>query len=360
MLLSKYTILQILLSCTVAHGLRPRYVYYRRQEATTVEPITVDVETEAQTIVAESISPELENYRAAEKETDNPVETTEAPEKETDNPQDNESPTEKTAESQERENRTEKPAQRQIAGVDLENQTIYHTVQEQDTVEPLNEETELPAPVELQTDPTIEANHAEPELESKPTEEPPENEAVEQKEAEPELKEQDPESEAQQNEQELEQNDKDAKIEPVVVPRSHIENEQSIIAQQDPNESEPPTLPDPIDQKDTDIAMKNVDRVNDNQADDIEVKSIISKYFKSVPDITSQYVLNEGLAKSITHYFKNKVVALPLFHINMKIDRNLVKIPWETGPPIESKKKSKSYPYKVLPALKQNHPEARD
>lgn len=347
------------MSCTVAHGLRPRYVYYRRQEATTVEPIAVDVETEAHTIVAESINPETENNQAAEKETDHPVVTTEAPEKETDTPKEKEaeSPTEKIAESQEKESTTEIPSPHKFAAVDTANQTIYHNVQKEDTIGPQNEETETAAPVEIQTGPTIASNQAEPELESKPTEEAPteeapieeapENEAVEQNEdAEPELNEQDPERETQ-NDQEQEQNDQ--------VARAQIDNEQSIVAQQDPNESEPTKLSDPIDQKDTDISMKIVDHTNDNQVNDDEVKSIVSKYFNSVPDIKSQYVLNEGLAKSITHYFKNKVVALPLFHINMKIDRNLVKIPWETGQPLESKKK-KSYPYRVLHGLEKTNP----
>lgn len=309
------------MSCTVAHGLRPKYVHYRRQEVTTVDPSPIDVQTEAQTIIAESINPEAENIQTAETETEPPVEMTDAPGK----------------------------------GTEIEKQTVFENLQDEVTPEPQNEETETAAPKELQTDPMIEPTHLEPELESKPTEAP-ENEAVEQKEAESELKQQDPEREAQQNEQEQEQNDQEAKNEPLFVPKTRIDDKESVVTQQEPNESEPPKQAEPIDQKDADITTK--DDTNNNQVNDDEIKSIVSKYFNSVPDIKSQYVLNEGLAKSITHYFKNKVVALPLFHINMKIDRNLVKIPWETGPPLDSKKK-KAYPYRILPGLKKIRPRAR-
>lgn len=321
------------MSCTVAHGLRPRYVYYRRQEATTVE--SVDVQTEAQTIIGESINPETENNQAAEKESVPSVGTPEAPEKEFF--------TEKPVPSQEieTENPTEKLSEQQITVIEIENQPVIQNLQENVTPEPQDEETETAAPVELQTYPTIEPTQADPELESKPTEEAPEDEAGQQKEAEEELKEQDLESEAQQNEQEQEQNDQEAKIGPMIVPRVQIDNGLSVVAQQEPSES---------DQKDTDIAMKDADHTNENQLNDAKIKSIVSKYINSVPDIKSQYVLNEGLAKSITHYFKNKVVALPLFHLNMKIDRNLVKIPWQTGLPLPARKK-KAYPYRVISGL---------
>lgn len=326
------------MSCTVAHGLRPRNVNYRRQDVTTLEQIPVDVQTEAQTIVAESMDTKTENNKAAEKETDHPVENTETPKKET----------EKTGESRETENPTEKPMQQSIAAVEIENETISQNVQEV-TSEPQNQETETAAPVELETDSAIAPTEAEPELDSKPTEEALENEAVDQKETEPELKVQDPETEAQQNEPEQELNDQEANIEPVVAQRVQANDEQS--AQQEINESKPPKLAELIDQNDADITKKDVDHADDNQTSDNEIKSIVSKYFNSVPDIKSQYILNEGLAKSITHYFQNRVVALPLFHINMKIDRNLVKIPWETGPPQQTNKKG-SYPYRVLPGFK--------
>lgn len=334
----KCTILQILLSCTVTHGLRPSYVNYRRQEVTTVESSPLDVQTETQTIVAESMDSETENNQTPEKETGPPMENTEIP-----------------ADSQETENPAEKTSQQPIIAEETENQTVSQNVQEEVTSESQNEETETTAPVELQTDSTI-TTDAELEFsnsDSKPTEAALDNEAVEkEEEAEPEPKQQNPENEAQQNEPEQELNDQEAKIESEVY-RARTNDQKSIIERQDPNESEPPKLAELMDRKDADITMKAVDHTNENQVSDIEIKRVVSKYFNSVPDIKSQYILNEGLAKSITHYFKNKVVALPLFHINMKIDRNLVKIPWETGPPQQLKKKG-SYPYRVLPDFKKS------
>lgn len=260
----------------------------------------LEVQTEVQTIaeLVYSINPEVEETENTQAETDSPVDT-KVLKKETETSEDKE------------------------------------TGMAEPTDDPQNEEMATAVPV----DPSIE-------LESKPTDEALDNEDVEQKDkVEAELKVNDPENE---RENDTQQNDQESIIEPVLSSRTKAQID-SIVAHKDPNESESSKLAESIDQKDADIAMRAVDHTNGNQVNDDEIKSIVLKYFQSVPDMNSEYVLNEGLAKSITHYFKNKVVALPLFNINMKIDRNLVKIPWETGQPREHKKNS--YPYSVLPGL---------
>lgn len=59
-----------------------------------------------------------------------------------------------------------------------------------------------------------------------------------------------------------------------------------------------------------------------------EINNILQKYIDKIPDIDSKYVINEGLSKSISRYFKGKMSAFPLFKISLKIDRTPVKIPW--------------------------------
>ncbi|KPI93268.1 hypothetical protein RR46_10528, partial [Papilio xuthus] len=64
-----------------------------------------------------------------------------------------------------------------------------------------------------------------------------------------------------------------------------------------------------------------------NQTEE-EMKNIILKYVENIKDIESQYVINEALSKSISHYLNGKVNVLPLYRISLKIDRNPIKIPW--------------------------------
>lgn len=59
-----------------------------------------------------------------------------------------------------------------------------------------------------------------------------------------------------------------------------------------------------------------------------EIKKIVGKYIDEIPDIESQYVVNEGLSKAISHFFKGKIKSFPLYKISLKIDKNPVKIPW--------------------------------
>ena len=64
-----------------------------------------------------------------------------------------------------------------------------------------------------------------------------------------------------------------------------------------------------------------------------EIKTMMTKYFSKIQDIDSQYVLNQGMANSISRYFKGKLDVFPLFRIKLTIDRNPVRIPWKIGEP---------------------------
>lgn len=70
-----------------------------------------------------------------------------------------------------------------------------------------------------------------------------------------------------------------------------------------------------------------------NVVDNEYMKTVVSKYINKIPDIKTQYVINEGLSKAISHYFNGKVNTFPLYKISLSIDRNPVKIPWTLGQP---------------------------
>lgn len=59
-----------------------------------------------------------------------------------------------------------------------------------------------------------------------------------------------------------------------------------------------------------------------------EIKDILAKHFKNVPDIQSKYVINDGISKLIARYYNGTVNTFPLYKISLKIDRKPVKIPW--------------------------------
>ena len=76
------------------------------------------------------------------------------------------------------------------------------------------------------------------------------------------------------------------------------------------------------------IAVTNSLEPKPNNEINDDIKTIIGKYLKKVPDIESRYVINDKLSSIINHYFKGKISSLPLYKISLKIDRNPVKIPW--------------------------------
>ncbi|KAJ0181132.1 hypothetical protein K1T71_003217 [Dendrolimus kikuchii] len=87
-----------------------------------------------------------------------------------------------------------------------------------------------------------------------------------------------------------------------------------------------------------------------------DIKQIINKYIRKIPDIESRYVIDEGLSQAISHYFNGKLHTFPLYKISLKLDRNPVKIPWTLGEPdkeaIGKKIIYRYVPRKKLPEIK--------
>ncbi|KAJ8734723.1 hypothetical protein PYW08_013973 [Mythimna loreyi] len=79
------------------------------------------------------------------------------------------------------------------------------------------------------------------------------------------------------------------------------------------------------------MVVNCLDPKTNNDIND-EIKTIMGKYLRNIPDVEPRYVLNDKIASVISHYFKGKITALPLYKISLKIDRNPVKIPWSLAP----------------------------
>lgn len=67
---------------------------------------------------------------------------------------------------------------------------------------------------------------------------------------------------------------------------------------------------------------------------------MVHEYLARIPDVESKYVINDRLSKILSNLYQGKISVMPLYKVSLKIDRNLIKIPWtlETNPDIPSVK----------------------